>query len=58
VALSRQLKDAEAKLVELQNVGTFPFLSPVLAPTYIMSYNESLWYNDSFSNTAFFSRAH
>jgi chaperonin cofactor prefoldin len=32
VALSRQLKVVEAKLVELQNAGTSPFVPPILAP--------------------------
>ena len=33
VTLSRQLKVAEAKIAELQNAGTSPFVSPILAPT-------------------------
>jgi hypothetical protein len=33
VTLSRQLKDTEAKVAELQNAGTSSFVSPILAPT-------------------------
>jgi hypothetical protein len=33
VTLSRQLKVAEAKVAELQNVGISSFVSPILAPT-------------------------
>ena len=58
VTLSRQLKVAEAKMAELQNAGTSLFVCVSHTCTDIISYKNSLWYTDSFSDTAFFSRAY